>query len=256
MNATLPRLAATALCVLAVVALAPTSAAAHGEPPASNRPVEGRAELVNDVPVQIGGGLLLEHRPTRLRLRASLGVLPEAYVRLANNAVQAFEDSYTDPQADLVANTIQNSLIGRIHIGWRPVARRGFYVHAGYTVATLGGGATALALIEGITGRELEADTADATGELEFDAASTLHLIDTELGWERALWRGLTLRLSFGWSFTVASSTAVEAQFTLPGPVRERALREFERFTENYLNDTYTSYIHPPQLGIALGWAF
>ena len=52
------------------------------------------------------------------------------------------------------------------------------------------------------------------------------------------MWRNLDLRRCVGWSYTVSSSTTTG-------------------WGEDYLDeDILQTYVHPPSLGVALGWRF
>ncbi|HJN75303.1 MAG TPA: hypothetical protein QGF58_15345 [Myxococcota bacterium] len=70
------------------------------------------------------------------------------------------------------------------------------------------------------------------------------------------MWRNLDLRRCVGWSYTVSSSTTIEPDFEVPR-VAETAVDELTGWGEDYLDeDILQTYVHPPSLGVALGWRF
>ena len=230
-------------------------------------PLSPRVELLTDAPVQLGIGGIIEG-PVRLRLRSSIGLMPSAYVAGSNAIIRSIiPDDYSEETAQLVEETIQDSLVWRTHLGWRPFAQYGFYLHTGYTWIGLGGGSTAKGLIEGITGTsqgESSTRRGDPSREpLQVDASATLHMWDVELGWEwllhgsetdTGIQEGLILRAAIGWSYTFASSAELAAAVEDDQPRLKQAATRLEEAGEEYLVDTFDSYIHPPSLTLALGY--
>ena len=208
------------------------------------------AEVTTDLPVQVGGRIQLE-TPHRIRLSTALGVMPGGYVQLIN-AVLVDAGAYPDATADLIESTLKESLVWRTHVGWRPFSDHGFYFEVGYTLVTLGGAATGQELLAGIVGASAPAGAGESR---DYDVASTLHLFDFELGWEWVLWDALTLRAAIGLIATVAASSTVEARFDVV-PALRGAVDSFERFSESYLVDTYTSYVFSPVASVGLGYRF
>lgn len=250
---------AVALALL-VVAAAPV---AHAADAASHRAWSVRPEVLTDAPIHAGAGVLLE-LPGRVRVHTALGLLPESYVGLINDAVGAIAPGYSDAEAELVEGTLQRSLVWRTQVGWRPLPKRGLYLHLGYGMVTLGGDNTAEELLEGLTGRSFDEQTTtpplrgggqpSASGRT-FTAGSTLHMLGGELGWEWTLWRQVSLRTGLAWSYTVAAQATVSADFEARTPAGKLLLADLERASEEYLVDTYRSYVHPPSVVVALGWA-
>lgn len=78
-------------------------------------------------------------------------------------------------------------------------------------------------------------------------------MLDVEVGWDFDLTEHLVLRPSIGGAFTFASSTSIEPAYTPRAP---RAVEAFARAGEAYLDDTYTTYVMTPTLGVQLGWRF
>jgi len=248
------------LLALATLCALPCSALAAEEGAAESPSWRLRPELLTDAPIHLGAGALLE-LPGRVRVHTALGWLPEPYVELINSGVSALDDGYSDAEAELVQGALQRSLVWRTQVGWRPMSDRGLYLHLGYALVTLGGGTTAEELLEGLTGKGFEETTAgplrggqpSASGRT-FSAGSTLHLLGVETGWEWSLWRSLWLRAGLAWSFTVGAKATVEADFEARTAAGRVLLADLEQASEQYLEDTYRSYVHPPSLVLALGW--
>ena len=225
-------------------------------------PVSYRAEILTDLPLQIGLNALVEF-DSQWRLSTSLGYMPQGYVALTNKVVMMIPNTYEEPTAELIEDTIQNSLVWRAMAGWSPKSY-GFYTHIGYALATLGGGASTVALIEGITGQEVNTSNMNAQNnedreKINIDAASDLHMFSLELGWEWKLselakGRWLTLRTALGWSYTFSSSAVLSADTADRRPFVQKAYDRLETAGENYLLDTFDTYVHPPTLSIAIGY--
>ena len=206
-------------------------------------------EALTDLPVQIGGRIQLEV-PYGIRFATSLGAMPGSYVDLINEILVA-ANAYPEPTAQLIRTTLQQSLVWRTHVGWRPLSDHGFYFELGYALVTLGGGASGEELIAGITGQPVPGGS--GASERLYDAASTLHMLDVEVGWEWVLWDALTLRAALGMIATVGASATVDPQFTVK-PLFQPVLDGFTSFAESYLIDTYTSYVFSPVISVAVGY--
>lgn len=207
---------------------------------------EFRVVAHSDLPVFVGAGVDYEG-PYRIRLATSVGIIPKAYVQASNALlVPIFESrGYGEPQADLIESALQNSLVWRTTVGWRPLSDYGFIFGAGYTFMGLGGAATGAQIIAGTTGIQAPA----GTGNSNFDVAASVHLLHVEAGWQWELGDYVWLRTGIGWGFSIASATTVDAQTS-----RNRGISAFETLTENYIDDLFTSYVHPPQITFAIGW--
>jgi hypothetical protein len=203
-------------------------------------------EVGTDLPISVGGTASLQV-PYGIRVSTGLGTLPAGYVTIINEVVTSL-DGYNDATADLVEQTLQNSLVWRTHIGW--IADFGLYIDAGYTLATLGGGSSVEEIIVGIVGREPPSRGA----EREYDIESTLHMLDVEIGWKGVFWDAFVVRAALGFSGTIASKTTVQQRFSVNGPVVQRGIDEFEGFVEKYLDDTYQTYVFTPVFTVSLGY--
>ena len=251
-----------AACFVGVIALPISSLAQTGpaqdepaqveesaQPDSNETPVHLGLELLTDVPVEVGMRVGVEVSEM-FRASVTLGVLPGPYVDLINAVVVAF-DGYNDATADLIAQALDNSLILRLNTGLRPWQDLGLYFDIGYTLVTLGGGVAGEDLFAAVTG--VEAPENPTGEEHPYDVASTLHLIGLEVGWEWVFAQRWTVRTALGAVFTVASNTTVEADFEsrFPGLVGE-----FTAFSEAYLDDVYTSYVHTPVITVSVGYRF
>ncbi len=207
------------------------------------------AELVTDLPVQVGARVDTEG-PFGLRLSTSLGLMPAGYVDLINAVVVA-ADGYDDDTAKLVRSALKNSLVWRLHMGWRPFSNLGFYGDLGYGLVAFGGGVTAEDLISLASG--ISSPLSDPTGTSVYSVSSTLHMLDVELGWQWELWAGLRLRAAVGLAATVGAKTRVEPDYL---PLLPSSVDVFSRSAEDYLDDIYTSYVFAPVVSLGLGYSF
>ena len=207
------------------------------------------AEGLTDVPVQVGGRFSVEG-PLRLRLGTSLGVLPGPYVDLINEVVVA-AGGYDDSTAELIRQSLKQSLVWRLHMGWRPFEGYGFYFEVGYGLVTLGGGVEKEDLITVVTGSPPPRD--DPTTDRTYDVTSTLHMLDVEIGWSWDLWEGLALRAAVGFAGTLGAQSEVSPAFR---PIVQRAVQTFTDVAERYLNNVYTTYVFTPVMSLALGYRF
>ncbi len=208
------------------------------------------AELVTDVPIMVGGHLVVE-TPSRLRIGNSLGVMPGAYVDLINDTATSFE-WYGDATAAIIEAVVEDALVWRSHLGWRPFAERGFYVETGYTFVGLSGGTVDESLLVEATG-EKPPSRPSGGSKFEFEAEAAMHMIDVELGWQWNVWEAVWLRTALGGAFTLSSSAKVERQFDAPAAA---AWDAFEDESEAYLVDTFESYGHTAVFSVAAGWRF
>lgn len=205
-----------------------------------------------DVPAYIGARAALE-LPPRLRIATGIGILPAPYVELINSVATQFE-GYTEETAQLVEDTLQSSLVWRLHAGYRPFADNGFYFDGGYTLVTLGGTTSAEAVIAALFGQGgTVVEGTDPSEAHDYDISSTLHLVGFELGYLFELSEHVVLRTALGGIFTVAATTTVERQFEARRPT---AADRFEEGVEEYLNDIYTSYVHSPIASVSVGYVF
>jgi len=212
-------------------------------------------QVQTDFPVAIGGRISAEF-PYRIQLSTGLGTLPGPYVDVINAVVVA-AGGYDDATADVIRSALASSLVWRTHVGWRPLAKRGWYVEGGYGLVTLGGG---------ITGQEvlvlLTEGTAPSEGGpggrtlLDYDVRSTLHMVDVETGWRWLLWRDrIVLRAALGFAGTVGAKTTMQPR-DATRLTDSDALQALAREGEAYLDDIYTSYVFTPVVSVGVGYRF
>ncbi len=207
------------------------------------------ASLGTDFPVSVGARVGAE-LPSGFRLSSSLGFLPGPYAEVLNGTLVG-AGAYSEDTGTLILAALDSSLIWRTHLGFRPSSTRGLYVDVGYGLLTLGGGATTAELVAGLTRYTLP-DSASRESQ-SYRVESTLHMLDVEVGWEWVLMDRLKLRCALGGAFTVAASTTMTPEFQ---PLYPAAAASFEAAGEDYLNDTYTSYVFTPVATLSAGYAF
>ena len=187
--------------------------------------------------------------PWRITVSTSLGVMPGPFVSLINEVATGF-GWYDDTTAALIRSTLETSLVWRTHLGWRPFVSLGLYVEAGYGLVTLGGSATTEEIIEALTAEEAAA----AAGGKTYNASSTLHMIDVELGYVWDLGEsGWYLQTALGFAGTLGSSTEVTPAFTPRAP---QLVARFSDGLERYLDDIYQSYVFTPVVTLGAGYRF
>ena len=205
-------------------------------------------ELGTELPLALGGKLTARW-VNGLRASTGLGYLPRSYVALINEVVQQFPYSYDAATGDLIEETLQNSLIWHLHLGWQ--SNFGLYVDAGYRLAALGGGTSTEALLVAITDWQGGSQNSPSAN---YDVSSTLHMADLEVGWGVDIDERWSFRTALGIAATLAASATVGATDAPTGPARQRFVTEFESFSERYLVNTYTEYVFTPVISIALGY--
>ncbi|MFP2909150.1 hypothetical protein ACLESD_29730 [Pyxidicoccus sp. 3LFB2] len=182
--------------------------------------------------------------PGRLRLTTSLGWMPRAYSDTLNTTLVEL-GAYDELTGELLSASLNNALVWRTHVGWRPFPRSGFFFSGGYTLVTLGGDLTGAEAISAATGREVPPSIAEA---LDVSAASTLHQASAELGWRWSVGGRFGIEAVLGGFYTFSTST----QLTLEsGNARFR--EELEPLLvagEDYLDDTLGTYAHAGYVGL------
>jgi hypothetical protein len=204
------------------------------------------AGLHTDLPLSLGGRIGVE-LPGRIRIASSLGFLPDAYAKTLNTFLVG-ENMYNQATGDLVRSALKNSLVWRLHAGFRPFENYGFHMEAGYGLIALGSSATATEIVAGTSGYPLSAGDSGKSVSVN----STLLMLDVELGWEW-FWDQIYFRVSLGGAFTLFASTWVKANYQ---PTLPRLTQAFTGSTENYLDNIYQSYVHTPTASFTVGYSF
>lgn len=202
-------------------------------------------EVGTDFPLSIGAKAVVEG-PHRLRFGTSLGYLPGPYLDAINAAMVKVE-AYGDLTADLIGVALQDSLLWRTQVGWRPVADLGTYLDLQYTFMGLGGGLGSESLVVG--GSELEPPPGGPT-EDAFDIGAAVHLIGLEAGYTWVFETGWTLRAGLGFELTVAADFDVRSRE--PGPGSE----QIEKGAKDYLDQVFVEWVNTPHVAMAAGYRF
>ncbi|MBI2896904.1 MAG: hypothetical protein HYY06_25320 [Deltaproteobacteria bacterium] len=225
--------------LVAALLLAPASA--RGEP------MRLDLGLGTAVPVSVGAEATAE-LPYRILAHVSVGWLPSPYVDLINDIVIAF-GGYDETTAELVEAALQDSFVLRLAAGYRPFERAGFEVLAGYTLAALGGGLSTAEVAEAASGKSFSSSQAR---EVPIDA--TVHNFQIGVGWRFVFWDRLVVRATLSYLQCFASTTTVTAEAQAPRlqPQLDQAADDLEE----YLDDTFTTYIKVPVLGVGAAYRF
>lgn len=214
-------------------------------------------QVQTEFPVAVGARLSAEF-PYRIQLSAGVGTLPESYVDVINAVVVA-AGGYDEATADVIRSALASSLVLRTHVGWRPLAKRGWYFEGGYGLVTLGGGITGREALVLLTGGEDPSNGGGGGGGmtvLDYDVRSTLHMLDIETGWRWLFWRDrIVLRASLGFAGTVASKTEMKPR-EATRLTDSAALQTLADEGEAYLDDIYTSYVFTPVVAVGVGYRF
>lgn len=224
--------------VIALVGLAAPAAADGGF-------VRGlRLEAGTDFPVSVGvrGTVVF---PLGVEVKAGVGLMPGAYVDLINGTLVKF-NAYNQETADLISDSLSNSLILSAEAGWDPGEPGGFFIDAGYLMATLGGKVSSLHLMQQATGLPL----AFIKGDPGIPVSTTLHNVTLRLGWTFTVFEHVSITGALGALKAVGSSTT--ADFKANGPKVSQAQDEMDA----YMNDIYVSYVAAPFVTVSAGYRF
>lgn len=207
----------------------------------------GTVEVVSDLPLHAGAAFWFG-LPSGWIAGTSLGQMPRAYVDLINTASIQLGgmDSET---AEVVEHALAESLVWRARTGWQRAGAEAFYAVLGYSLITLGGGAKGESLLRLAT----ENPNDEFTEALSYDLASTLHLVDIEVGWTWTFDETYTLRVGAGFIATVTSHTTVTPSLAPSGDAGER-LKAFTDAVAARLDATYQASVFSPTFSLALGW--
>lgn len=201
-----------------------------------------------DVPLAIGVAADVQFS-SRIRAGIGVGMLPPAYVDLANEVAQGF-GWYDAATAQLVRDSLDSALVLHPTVGFVPFADHGLVVDAGLAVALLGGKNTAANVLAGLLGRP---PVPTERNQPELEASSVVGLATVRVGWRFELPERFFLRFDVGGAFTVFSATQMKPP---PGARAVRAYENLARAGETYLDDTLRSYLHTATVGAALGVRF
>lgn len=213
-------------------------------------PIHFEPAVGTEFPLHVGAKLAAEF-PGRVRYSLSGGWMPVAYVD-AINAVAIDQAWYDATTADIVSATLENAVVIRNHLGWRPFPKLGFQVEFGYGWVGLGGGLTGSEFL----GIVLETEVPEELlSDRAIDASATLHMADVVVGWNQPIWKGLFLRVDLGAAFTVAAETTLTPAFDVPFWADD-FVGGYTDAGEQKLDEVFLTYVHLPTIGIFAGWRF
>ena len=212
-------------------------------------------ELGTDFPIAVGGQVRVVS-PVGARLSLGAGVFPGPYLDAINEVVVPFtaETGYDEYDAKVVRDALENSAVIRLHVGYQFTEH--FYAEVGYGWVGLGGsvnGSDALILA---TDFEPRGEMPQMENALEYAIDSTLHMVNAEVGWEWVDLDPWVFRTALGVAWTVAATTEVEPSFDVRFPQVRQRLEGLETWTEDYLDDLYTTTVISPTFSVGVGYRF
>ncbi len=210
-------------------------------------PLHAQASVGTDAPLMLSlrGDVEL---PGRLRVMASGGFAPTAYVNVINNVLSAGGGQST---SGLYGIRVDSASAWRVHAGWRPFAGAGLVLMGGYGRLDLVGSAGARDVITSITGVAPPSGLPEANGM--YDVNSALHMVDAELGWEFLLFGDrMVIQSAVGIGVTMAAHTAIQPRFTSTTPGAAAARTQ----AQNLVDETLRSYGVVPTISVSVGYRF
>lgn len=188
--------------------------------------------------------------PYRILLRADLGWMPSPY---SNTIVDVVGDlgALNSFEQDLLKLAIQNSIVARLAVGWRPFPKLGFEALVGYTLVTVGGGVSGSDVIAAYLQSKGSTDTVPPNARHDVPIGTTLHDFDATLGWRFLFFDDhLVVRATLGYMQCFASSTGI--QVSSPRPAEQAAVARINSEIQGFLNPYYTTYV----AGVTAGYRF
>jgi hypothetical protein len=185
--------------------------------------------------------------PYRIQIAPEIGWMPGGYLD-AINAVATGAGWYSSTDAALIRAALENALVVRLAIGWRPFPSEGFEIRVGYTGAFLGGGLSGAEAIEAATGRDVS-----SSGH-EIPLQATAHGFQVSLGWAWTIERVVVVRVELAYFQLVYTNTWIAAEGSTPR--QEQLLTETSRALDTYLNGLLTTYVKTPTLSLWVGYRF
>ena len=186
------------------------------------------------LPVSIGASATV-HVPKRVFFEASLGWLPNAYVRTVNGVSTRF-GFYDDFTADSISDSMQNGLAARTAIGWRPFKRRGFEISFGYD----------LIWAKGRVKVPFNFDDVPDSAPVK----TTLHAVDGIIGGRWKIRNKILIRVGAGWLHRLRVKTKADATgFEFFG---DAIIDDARRL----IQDTLEEYGFTPLFVVQLGYRF
>ncbi|GAB4298638.1 MAG: hypothetical protein Kow0090_14090 [Myxococcota bacterium] len=199
-------------------------------------------QLGTEAPVSLGGRGSFRF-PYGIEAALGVGYMPGVYVDAINKLLVAL-NAYEETTAALIKDSIKNSLVLDVQLGWDPIEAGGFFFNFGFSMVTLGGSVGSTALIKEVTGVE----NVKFIKEREIPVSTTLHNVTAHFGYKVYILDDLSLALALGAFKTFDSTTSVNASFE--GPRIEEALTGID----DYMNEIYVKYVVTPTLSLWFGY--
>ena len=204
------------------------------------------AGLYTDFPASLGLRGTVE-LPGRLRLSLGGGILPDSYLA-SIQGVATGAGWYSEELATLIDTALTRAYVVHPQVGWRPWEARGYFFAGGVQRVFAAGGEAVAAQVQ--AGVEAASDNPP-----DYFLKSRLTMATIELGHEWIIKERFVVRASLGGLFTLGASTTAEA-LAEEGTPFARARAAGRGVLEDYLDETYTRYVHTPTLGVEAGWRF
>lgn len=201
-----------------------------------------------DFPLSLGAKSYVEI-PYGINFSFGIGYLPKLYVETINDIVVSF-DGYDENTADLIENSISDSLILSCAVGYKPFKNYGFYFDFGYFIAMLGGNVSSSELIAIVTG----IDFSDyVNNDREIPASSTLHNLFFHLGYKFYPYKKMVIDTGLGLFKTIASKTELEFERSFTYGQQQE---QMEKDVDKYMNKIYTENLISPIIFLNIGYFF
>jgi hypothetical protein len=178
-------------------------------------------------------------------IEAAIGVMPGPYVDAINKTAVAL-GAYDDTTAELIAAALDTAIIARTDVAIAPF-RFPLAFDLGYSLAALGGGVGGATAVEAVTGEQVRADTGN-----DIPMHSTVHFVQIGAAWRFTLRPSLILKVSLEYTQPFASGSSIDVSGRTPQA--QARIDKASTELDSYLNETYTSYVKSPVIGVSLRW--
>lgn len=191
-------------------------------------------------------GSMLAELGSRTRFTVDLGFAAPTWVEIYGRT-SAGREWQPPVLLDALSIASSSSVLGGARFGWRPLARHGLVLDAGYRFVAIND-----RQLGGFVGGPEGLPAPPVVGVLDLDVAKTLHLATVELAWEQTLAKRVLLRVDVGGVFVVASTRAgITERMDVDAPSDlDQALLDHD------LADRLSAAVATPRVGVALGWRF
>jgi hypothetical protein len=198
------------------------------------------------VPLSVGPEVTAE-LPGRVLLSAHVGWMPELYGRSVTDVLR--RSGSDDRVGPLLDGAIQDATLWRVAAGWRPLARAGLELTAGYAHVGVDGRSTS-AEIAPLLPAALGAPLSEELGASRVNLTSSIHNLTIAAGWRWLIAEHLVIRASLGYLHALSSASTLEVED------RPDLTRLAAPTVERTLNERYTRYVRLPVVGLGVGYRF